>query len=138
MPQHEMPFDGHDDMREFQKLDSFTQGYVHAIFFTECHSDNPELVDATFSDLAPETLATIIADCAAFQEANTTLLDTACNTPRYDSKRAGTDYWLTRNGHGAGFWDRGLGETGSRLSDMARLDGSRYAYKGDDEKLYIS
>ena len=29
------------------------------------------------------------------------------------------DYWLTRNGHGVGFWDRGLGDVGVMLSDLA-------------------
>ena len=33
------------------------------------------------------------------------------------------DYWLTRNGHGAGFWCRGLGDVGKTLSDLAE-DGS--------------
>jgi hypothetical protein len=35
----------------------------------------------------------------------------------------GHDLWLTRNGHGAGFWDRGLGDIGERLSDAARSYG---------------
>ncbi len=30
------------------------------------------------------------------------------------------DLWLTENGHGAGFWDRGLGDLGQRLTDAAR------------------
>ena len=29
------------------------------------------------------------------------------------------DYWLTRNGHGVGFWDRGLGPVGDRLIDLS-------------------
>lgn len=32
--------------------------------------------------------------------------------------RAGHDLWLTRNGHGAGFWDRDLGELGDRLTKV--------------------
>lgn len=35
----------------------------------------------------------------------------------------GHDYCLTRNRHGAGFWDRGLGELGDYLSTTARDDG---------------
>jgi hypothetical protein len=35
----------------------------------------------------------------------------------------GHDLWLTRNRHGCGFWDRGLGELGDRLSEAARLLG---------------
>jgi hypothetical protein len=65
----------------------------------------------------------------------------------YSEERAGHDYWLTRNGHGAGFWDReeltgiivgARNETnvGDVLSDRCRhRDVSLYA--GDDGKLYI-
>ena len=35
----------------------------------------------------------------------------------------GHDFWLTRNGHGTGFWDRGLGDVGDRLSEIARRFG---------------
>jgi len=38
-------------------------------------------------------------------------------------ERAGHDFWLTREGHGAGFWDRGLGIAGDRLSDAATTFG---------------
>jgi hypothetical protein len=31
----------------------------------------------------------------------------------------GHDFWLTRNRHGAGFWDRGLGERGQYLTDAS-------------------
>lgn len=40
----------------------------------------------------------------------------------------GHDLWLTRNRHGAGFWDRGLGALGDRLSDAARLLGEATSY----------
>lgn len=36
----------------------------------------------------------------------------------------GHDMTLTRNRHGAGYWDRGLGELGEVLSDWARCLGS--------------
>jgi hypothetical protein len=38
----------------------------------------------------------------------------------------GHDFWLTRNRHGAGFWDRGLGEVGNRLSEIAHGFGECY------------
>ena len=41
------------------------------------------------------------------------------------------DYWLTRNSHGAGFWDRGLGDSGDRMSDAAQ-DGSYMLYIPND------
>ena len=33
------------------------------------------------------------------------------------------DFWLTRNGHGAGFWDRGLGEIGDILTKASKTFG---------------
>jgi hypothetical protein len=44
-----------------------------------------------------------------------------------DAGQAGHDFYLTRNGHGVGFWDRGLGSAGTRLSDAART------FVGDSE-----
>lgn len=54
-----------------------------------------------------------------------------------DPDQVGHDFWLTREGHGAGFWDRGLGEVGDRLTDIAKSFGSGDLYKGDDDLLYF-
>lgn len=35
----------------------------------------------------------------------------------YTWEHIGHDFWLTSQGHGAGFWDRGLGEVGDTLTD---------------------
>lgn len=53
-------------------------------------------------------------------------------------EQAGGDFWLTRNGHGAGFWDRGLGELGERLSKAAKAFGGSDLYIGDNEGIYVS
>lgn len=45
-----------------------------------------------------------------------------------DAGQMGHDLWLTQNGHGAGFWDRGLGEVGERLTDAAKAYGSADVY----------
>jgi hypothetical protein len=42
------------------------------------------------------------------------------------------DFWLTRNGHGAGFWDRGLGEIGDILTTLAHLCGSVDLYLNEE------
>ncbi len=52
------------------------------------------------------------------------------------SEQAGHDFWLTRNGHGAGFWDRGLGALGERLSKESKPYGSCDLYVGDDGQIY--
>lgn len=48
----------------------------------------------------------------------------------------GHDFWLTRNGHGVGFWDRGLDELGDRLTDACKIYGEYNLYVGDDGKVY--
>jgi hypothetical protein len=53
-----------------------------------------------------------------------------------DPEQFGHDLWLTRNGHGTGFWDRGLGTLGERLTEAAHSFGEAYPYVGDDGKLY--
>lgn len=49
----------------------------------------------------------------------------------------GHDLLLTRSGHGAGFWDRGLGELGDRLSDAARVYGSTSAEVVDGKPVLV-
>lgn len=54
----------------------------------------------------------------------------------------GHDFWLTRNGHGAGFWDRAsINETekytvGQALTKWAQTMGNVYLYVGDDGMVY--
>lgn len=149
MPEYHM--DIGERRAEFRALDAFTQAYIEAMFWT---SNAPSISteewqaaefepfegsipgDVGFSDLAPEALTEIIADCTAFQSANEELLESAYANGRYGPDQAGVDYWLTRNGHGAGFWDRGLGKIGDDLSAMCRQQGVN-VYLGDDGKVYI-
>lgn len=93
-----------------------------------------EPLDNTYnvSDISPESVQKASQDCAAFVQKAGSLLD------EIDSGQAGHDFWLTRNGHGAGFWDRGLGEVGQQLSDIARSMGGSDAYVGDDGKVHLT
>jgi len=54
-----------------------------------------------------------------------------------DPAQIGHDFILTRNGHGAGFWDRGLGQLGDVLTEWAKTFGTVGLYVGDDEILYV-
>lgn len=109
-------------------MDQFTQGYIECATWAE---------DLDHHDLAPETLAAMVEDCKDFQDAHAELL------ARYAEHRsmghAGHDFWLTRNHHGAGFWDRGLpGDLGKLLTDAAHAFGGVNLYLGDDSKVYQS
>ena len=65
--------------------------------------DEPTALDERFSvdDISPAALVEIYEDCQAFYEAN---FDDLAD---WNPEQAGHDFYLTRNRHGAGFWDRG-------------------------------
>lgn len=48
------------------------------------------------------------------------------------------DFWLTRNGHDAGFWDGDYGEIGERLTKITEEFGSVDVYVGDNNLIYFS
>lgn len=45
----------------------------------------------------------------------------------------GHDFYLTRQGHGVGFWDRGFGQVGEELTKWAKTYGSINLYDSDGE-----
>lgn len=106
----------------------FLRGYVTAALWTTDPSPGSGEYQAT-----PDRVARIpedwereaIADCDDFQQSNAEDLAEAG-----DAERNGTDFWLTRNGHGAGFWDRGYGDVGDRLTKAAKVYGSHDLFLG--------
>lgn len=103
----------------WNQLSEFAQGYIQAMFWTseargvsteewqadEDHDEGSIPGDVGFADLAPNALAAILTDCADFERDNAAMLADALERG-YGAERAGHDFWLTRNHHGAGFWDR--------------------------------
>lgn len=132
-----------DCQAQFKALDDFTQGYVEAAFY--CGIEAMPADRLSLDLLAIETWERIKDECEAFQIGNEAALATACETTskhgrklRYDMTHAGRDFWLTRNDHGAGFWDGDLpDDVGEELTAAARDAGERDLYMGDDHKLYL-
>lgn len=117
--------------------DAFFEGYVECALWSETDESDPsggEPLDSNYGaeDIAPEAMAEMRKDCDDFCDENKDLL---CESG-LDPAQAGHDFMLTRNGHGAGFWDRGLGDVGDDLSDAARVYGTQGLYVGDDGKIY--
>jgi hypothetical protein len=111
------------------RLGAFIDGYIECALW----ADTPE--DARDADAAPETLTALRNQARAFWMANHTALELANAAGRpYDY--LGHDFWLSRNGHGTGFWDRDLGEVGDTLHTTAKLAGECNLYVGDDGRLY--
>jgi hypothetical protein len=112
-------------------MDNFTRAYIEALFWTE--QDN--LPDAT--DLATEAMAKISRDCEEFQTRNAATLEAAYKIEDYNEAQAGHDFWLTRNHHGAGFWDRGLDVVGKELTAAAHTFPEVSPYVGDNGEVFV-
>jgi hypothetical protein len=112
--------------------EQFIAGYIACALWssTDDNGESLDMYDA--DDIAPEVLAQMQSDCADFLEANAELLDQS----ELSAEQAGHDFWLTRNRHGAGFWDRGLGPVGEQLSAAAKVYGGVDLYIGDDSRIY--
>ena len=90
-------------------------------------------------DLSPETVAEIRSDIEGFLgiEAVGEALDALDSESNgLDDEQIGHDFVLTRNRHGAGFWDRGLGAHGETLTRWAHTFGTIGLMLGDDGKVY--
>lgn len=122
-----------------QSLDAFTLGYIEAAMWTLTDDDGEPMDYLGLHDIAESTIRAAIRDCKAFQETYREDLDKATEELGRDDSSHGHDFWLTREGHGAGFWDRGYSSALSqRLTDGAQAFGSGDWYVGDDGIVYQS
>lgn len=118
-------------------LDEFTLAYIMAALWT--FDDDAPLgeysTSGRFETLFPlidgDTLLKMVADCAAFQK--------QADLTDYPTASAGHDFWLTRNGHGCGFWENEHGTEAQcyKLTDLSKTFGECDLYYGDDRKIYI-
>lgn len=121
--------------------DSFLTGYFECALWAsheESDESGGEPMDANFDicDIDETCLTAMIAECADFQGTYAELLERYYASGR-DASQAGHDFWLTRNRHGAGFWDRGLpGNLGNELTKASHSFGSCDLYIGDDGKIH--
>ena len=114
-------------------LDTFTRAYLECALWSSTGDDDQPLDrDHDITDIADESVAKAIADCAAFRDKAGDMLADWCDDD------AGHDFWLTRNGHGAGFWSRLNKSHGHLLSDLAQKAGQSDPYIGDDGRIYLS
>lgn len=122
-------------------MDDFTKGYIEAALWSTAHEGCP--IEATHSvkDIDPGDLKKIEQECEEFQITYAPLLTAYCAQYRPLEhftviECAGHDFWLTRAHHGAGFWDRSLGELGDLLTAAAQSYREVEFYVGNDGKVY--
>lgn len=129
----------------WEDLDDFTKAYMEAALWSTNDESTPsggEPLDKNYStkDIARETVDQMMQDCARFQQENAAdlALYDMTNVEWSAAAQGGHDFWLSRNGHGAGFFDRdNLPEDArDRLQEAARHYGEVYLYVGDDKLIY--
>ena len=106
------------------------QSFLQCLLWTT-NDSNCEPLDSNYdtTDFSTTALTKIKADLETF-------LATDAVKELPPGHDIGHDFCLTANGHGVGFWDRGLGELGDRVTEEChnfRFD----CYVGDDGKLHI-
>ena len=125
---------------------TFFDAYVEAALWSntdESRPDGGDPLDQNYvpADLAPETREKMRADCQKFQTENETLLNqyyAELPVKAWSGEaQAGHDFWLSRNGHGAGFFDREASEeVKNALQEKARQCGDFDLYIGDDGQIW--
>lgn len=121
-------------------LDSFISGYLECAFWLfQDNEDNPDKLD--IDDLSADSLAHIKAECAAFYfrfESDISCEDGPTGNDGSDQyAMAGHDFFLTRNGHGAGFWDGDWPEPhATKLSEASRRCGEVTLYTDNDSQVH--
>lgn len=125
-------------------LDDFTKGYVECMIWSSNREGDEDSVQdgMDWDDLAIETKERVLKDCRAFQaEAARRGLDlTATTAARSDGSSemayAGHDFWLTREGHGCGFWDGDWPEElGKALTKLSKEFGETCGLTVDEDGL---
>jgi len=107
----------------------FTNAYIQAALWSSMDDDGTPM-DQIEAELSDETRREMEADCLDFFNAHYDDISS-------DLSQAGHDFWLTRNHHGAGFWDGDWGdELGKKLTDASHAYGEVNLYVGDDGEIH--
>jgi hypothetical protein len=107
------------------EVDAFTRGYLEAAEWAGLDDEGHEALELSVSPTwSARALFTAMSECLAFQAANAGALEDYYAGTGLSESSAGLDFYLTRNRHGAGFWDRGAGAAGDSLTREAHAYGA--------------
>lgn len=119
------------------KHSQMVQAYITAMCWASVDEEgNP--FDSSY-DLSQQALDAACIACTRFLDVHGKDLELVLSTsPEYNYEQAGHDLFLNREGHGAGFWDRGLGHFGEVFSKYCDSIGRAEPYIGDDQLIYMA
>ncbi len=105
------------------------QYLVTALWAESDRNDEPFDRNYSVEDISAKSVARAEKDCAQFYEkAQAALKAEGFDIVELDEELLGHDFWLTRNGHGAGFWDGDYEKrVGEILTKISQEFGEIYA-----------
>jgi hypothetical protein len=118
--------------------DDFFAAYVQAALFCSGDDETESFISRyQQEDIHPDTLEIMMNDCKKFIDLKGHLIiDENCKRENCWSQ-AGHDFWLTRNHHGAGFWDGDWEKAiGDELTKTSHCFTGCDLYVGDDAKIH--
>ena len=116
-------------------ISEFISHYTAALLFYG-RDEEEESKELSIDDLSEGARIEIERDCRLFMAQNAALLEQAIDV--YGVGHAAQDFYLTRCGHGAGYWDGDLPEElGEKLTKASKEFGESTPYRGDDKQLYL-
>ncbi len=111
----------------------FNQYIATALWSSTGDGETPLDAGYSESDLSDDAAKRAHDDLDAFVDKAGSLLD------GLDLTDVAHDFWLTRNSHGAGFWDGDYPDAlGEKLTALAHSFGELAMYAGSDNKLYFA
>lgn len=113
---------------------------------SDMDSDGGDNLDANYSydDVSPKSISRAKKDLGDFikKVKQAGLLELYLED--FDYSQLAHDFWLTRNGHGAGFWDRSYSndapdgnDLGKAITQIAKQFQEIDGYVGDDGMVYF-
>jgi hypothetical protein len=111
-------------------LDHMVSAYLEAQLWAQPDMEHiDDTLDGRYdiSDIAHECVAAVRDELQSVVDAYPELLRQYRDAHAYPQEcweQFGQDFYLTREHHGAGFWDRGLGQLGDQLTNIAHSYGS--------------
>lgn len=125
-------------------LEAFVRSYIGTVLqdFQLTLRDEGNDIDLDMGNIDQHTLAKMKAEATVFWNRNGPyILAREENNDRGEwniAERAASDFWLTRNGHGAGFWDRPelWGPYTDRFTKDSEWFGNCDLYLGDEGKVH--
>jgi hypothetical protein len=127
-----------DTMKTADQLPIFFSAHLEAALWSSTDDDS-ESLDSKFSpeDIEPETPEVLKAHCLSFLSRALPFIE---NEERDGNKieMAGHDFWLTSQGHGAGFWDGDWPKYGDLLTKLSECYPSEIKLEPNEEGRLVA